>query len=443
VIASPSPAGVTLAVDAPYPSPWRAWSVVLILMATAILSYTDRQVLSLLVDPLKADLGISDFQVSLLLGTAFALVYGVAGIPLGWLADRVSRRNLIAGGLIVWSLGTLACGFSRSFGEIFAGRLFVGLGEAALAPAAMALISDYFPPHRRGAAVGLFLSGIALGVGVSIFIGGAVLNLVETGALSRGALGHLAAWRLVLLLVGAPGLVWVLAIFAIREPRRRAADPIPVAAITSHPPSSLNPWLSAAPVYVVVALASLVDNAVGAWAPSLLIRSFAMAPGQVGLELGLVLAIGYGGGVFVGGLLADRAGARGGWRLKSGVCLAAGLAILPVSLLFSAGSAGAVLTGAPLYFALSGMVTAAGFSALLDIVPATARGLAMAVSFFLNVAVGAGLGPTLVVLAAGHLFPGAGLGPALTLTIAAGYGVAAAAALAVIWTRQGHPRLAQ
>jgi MFS family permease len=406
-------------------------------MATAILSYTDRQVLSLLVDPLKADLGISDVQVSLLLGTAFALIYGVAGVPLGWLADRVSRRNLIAGGLIVWSLATLACGFARTFGEIFAGRLFVGLGEAALAPAAMALISDYFPPQRRGAAVGLFLSGIAVGVGASIFIGGAVLNLVETGLLSRSLLGHVAAWRLVLLLVGGPGLVWVLAIFAIREPPRRAADQAPAPAATPQSPSRLNPWLLAAPVYGVVALASLVDNAVGAWAPSLLIRTFAMAPGQVGLELGLVLAIGYGGGVFVGGLLADRAGARGGWRFKSGVCLAAGLAILPVSFLFSAGSAGAVLIGAPLYFALSGMVTAAGFSALLDIVPAAARGLAMAVSFFLNVAVGAGLGPALVVLAAGCLFPGAGLGPALTLIIAAGYGLVAAAALAVTVTRHG------
>ncbi len=440
--ASPRGAGAALSSDAPYPSPWRAWSVVLILMATAILSYTDRQVLSLLVDPLKADLGISDVQVSLLLGTAFALVYGVAGIPLGWLADRVSRRNLIAAGLGVWSLGTLACGLSQSFAEIFLGRLFVGLGEAALAPAAMALISDYFPPHRRGAAVGLFLSGIAVGVGVSIFIGGAVLNLVQSGLLSGGVFGRLAAWRLVLLWVGAPGLVWILAILAIREPARRAVDPIPPAAVLAPPVPRLNPWILAAPVFAVVALASLVDNAVGAWAPSLLIRTFGMAPGRVGLELGLVLAIGYGGGVFVGGLLADRAGARGGWRLKLGVCLAAGLAILPASMLFSAGSAGAVLVGAPLYFALSGMVTAAGFSALLDRVPATARGLAMAVSFFLNVAVGAGLGPTLVILAADHLFPGTGLGPALALTIAAGYGLTIIAALTVLLPRQGGARLA-
>src|SRR6187402_336812 len=136
-----------------YPSRGRAWTVVAILIATAILSYTDRQVLSLLVDPIRADLGISDTQISLLLGIAFALVYGVAGIPLGYLADRTSRRNLIFAGVLVWSLGTIACGLSHSFSQLFASRIFVGLGEAVLSPAAISLISDYFPPARRGTAV--------------------------------------------------------------------------------------------------------------------------------------------------------------------------------------------------------------------------------------------------------------------------------------------------
>src|ERR1700719_4955091 len=104
-----------------------AWSVVAILIATAVLSYTDQQVLSLLVDPIRGDLGISDTQVSLLLGTAFAVVYGIAGIPLGYLADRISRRNLIFAGVSVWSLGTIACGFSHNFREIFASRIVVGV----------------------------------------------------------------------------------------------------------------------------------------------------------------------------------------------------------------------------------------------------------------------------------------------------------------------------
>ena len=117
------------------------------LIGTAIVSYTDRQVLSLLVDPLRRDLGITDTQVSLLLGTAFAVIYGFAGIPFGLLADRTSRRNLIFFGVIVWSAGTLACGYSHTFGQLFAARIVVGLGESVLSPAAISLISDYFPPR--------------------------------------------------------------------------------------------------------------------------------------------------------------------------------------------------------------------------------------------------------------------------------------------------------
>src|SRR5258708_20766547 len=110
-----------------YPSRPYAWTVVAILIATAVLSYTDRQVLSLLVDPIRSDMGISDTRISLLLGTAFAVIYGIAGIPLGLLADRISRRNLIFTGVSVWSLGTIACAFSHNFSEIFADRIVVWL----------------------------------------------------------------------------------------------------------------------------------------------------------------------------------------------------------------------------------------------------------------------------------------------------------------------------
>ena len=167
-----------------YPRRSYAWYVLAVLIGTAIVSYTDRQVLSLLVDPLRRELGITDTQVSLLLGTAFAVIYGIAGIPFGLLADRISRRNLIFFGVIVWSLGTIGCGYAHTFGQLFAARIVVGLGESVLSPAAISLISDYFPPSRRGAAVGCFLSGIAIGIGSSILIGGGVLNLVETGALA-------------------------------------------------------------------------------------------------------------------------------------------------------------------------------------------------------------------------------------------------------------------
>ena len=420
--------------EADYPRPAYAWTVVAILTATAILSYTDRQVLSLLVDPIRSDLGISDTQISFLLGTAFAVVYGVAGIPLGFLADRTSRRNLIFAGVVIWSLGTLACGVCQSFGELFTARLVVGFGEAVLSPAAISLISDYFPPSRRGTAVGLYLSGIAIGIGISILIGGGVLHLIDGGALASTSLAKLAPWRLVLLVIGAPGLVWALVILLIREPQRRAAEGAPDAAGAGTSAWRSTSWARAVPIYIVVAAASLVDNAVGAWAPTLLIREFGQAPAEVGMRLGLLLAISFGGGALLGGWLADRAGARAGWSGKLVVCLCAGLLILPVSFEINAPHLTAVLFAVPLYFALSGLVTVCGFSAILDAVPNRSRGLAMSVSFFLNVALGASLGPTAVAVASDHLFGGSrsGLGAALALTVAGGYLLAIIALVAAL-----------
>lgn len=413
-----------------YPGRLYAWGVVAILVATAVLSYTDRQVLSLLVDPIRRDLGISDMEVSLLLGTAFAVIYGVAGIPFGWLADRVSRRNLILGGVAVWGIGTLACGYAGSFAELFAARIIVGLGESVLSPAAISLISDYFPPQRRGFAVGSFLSGIAIGQGAAILIGGAALHLVAAGALAATPLAAMAPWRLVLVVIGAPALVWSLAILLIREPVRRRGPEIANQGGTGVVGMLLGPVSS---IFGVVALASLVDNAVGAWAPTLLIRDFHLDAADVGLALGLRLMIGFGGGVLAGGWLSDRAGRGGRWTRKLFVCLGASLLILPVSWMIDAPRVNLILLAVPAYFLLSGAVTACGFSAILDVVPAEQRGLAMALSFFLNVAVGAGLGPTLVAFASAHVFGAqAGLGAPIALTASLGYGLDAVLLIATL-----------
>jgi MFS family permease len=192
-----------------------------------------------------------------------------------------------------------------------------------------------------------------------------------------------------------------------------------------------------------VAAASFVDNAVGAWSPSLLIRSFHQDPGRIGVELGALLTIGFGAGVIAGGFLADRAGARAGLRGKVRAALIVGALILPASLAMNAPSFTVALLSVPLYFALSGAVTSLGFSAILDTVKATERGLAMSVSFFLNVAIGAGLGPTAVALAAAHVFgESAGLGPPLATTVIAGYACAVlAAAVALGWSAKA-PRTA-
>jgi MFS family permease len=355
------------------------------------------------------------------------VVYGFAGVPFGLIADRTSRRNLIFWGVIVWSAGTIGCGYSNTFAELFAARIVVGLGESVLSPAAISLISDYFPPSRRGFAVACFLSGIAIGIGSSILIGGGVLDLVEAGVFSGTSLGALAPWRLVLLLIGVPGLVWAFLIFTIREPARRAAEPTDksLGESLSHSRRVGNLVI---PIYLVVAMASLVDNAVGAWSPTLLIRTFSRDPAAIGLQLGLGLTLGFGGGVLLGGWLSDKMGLKGGWPYKLGVCLAASALIMPIAAAIDSAHFRVVMAAVPLYFAVSGIVTACGFSSILDAVPNHRRGFAMAVSFFLNVALGAGIGPSSVALASAHVFgEAAGLGPAVASVVASGYAIAAGA----------------
>jgi MFS family permease len=300
------------------------------------------------------------------------------------------------------------------------------------------MISDYFPPSRRGMAVGCFLSGIAIGIGASILIGGGVLHLVEVGAMGGTPLASLAPWRMVLLLIGAPGLAWAFVILLIREPVRRFTQ-------TRVTPDAGGATRRAtlyvvAPIYLVVAMASLVDNAVGAWAPSLLIRNFGRDPAQVGVQLGVLLTIAFGGGVLLGGWLSDLVGSHGRWMRKLGVCMVASLLILPVAAALNSSQLVVVMAAVPLYFALSGVVTACGFSAILDAIPNSQRGFAMAVSFFLNVAVGAGLGPTSVALASTQIFgAAAGLGPAIAFTAGLGY-VLAAAALVLAFTSVNHAK---
>ncbi len=421
--------------DPPYPSSRRAWTAVLILFATAVLAYTDRQVMSLLVDPIRHDLHVDDTGMSLLLGLAFAMVYGVAGLPLGVLADRMSRRNLLAAGVAVWSVGTLMCGLAPSFAVLFAARIVVGLGEAVLSPAAISLISDGFPPRQRGAAVGVYFTGIAIGIGGAILIGGEVLAAVRGGLFALTPLAHWAPWRLVFLAIGGPSLLWTGVLLCVREPvRRQDAETVGDAPQASVAAAG---WRAIAPVFLVVAVASLVDNAVGAWAPSLLIRRFAVDPAAVGVQLGVLLMLGYGGGMLAGGALADRFALWRGARGRVELCGLAVLAALPAALALNSPSLPLVLVAVTAYFALSAVVTASGLSAILDGTPNRARGRAMAISFFLNVAIGAGFGPTAVALAGEKIFgPAAGLGPAISFTVVACYGLAGLALIPALRRRR-------
>lgn len=203
------------------PRPVYAWFVVGILVCASLISYIDRQVVAIVVGPMKADLQISDSEVGWLYGI-FAIFYAIAGLPIAWLADRYDRGKLIAAGIFIWSLLTMACGFTRTFGQVILARIGVGVGEAVLVPSANSLISDYFARERVPLAISVFQSGSVLGSAIAFLVGGWLLGVVERAeAPLLPFLAGLAPWQQVFVYVGAPGILLVPLILLIREPLRR------------------------------------------------------------------------------------------------------------------------------------------------------------------------------------------------------------------------------
>ena len=165
--------------EAPWPNPLYAWFVVGVLMLAYMNSFIDRQILSLLVEPIRADLGISDTQVSLLAGLAFSIFYTLMGVPLARLADQSNRRNIILVGIGSWSIMTALCGAAQNFWQLFLARIGVGVGEAALSPAAFSMIADYFPKQRLARAISVYSMGVYFGAGLALMIGGVVIKMVS------------------------------------------------------------------------------------------------------------------------------------------------------------------------------------------------------------------------------------------------------------------------
>lgn len=198
-----------------------AWYMVILLTVAYIFSFIDRYILGLLVEPIKADLQLSDTQMGVLLGPAFAVLYSTAGLPLGWLADRYRRTWILSAGVALWSLATAASALARNFSQLFLARVGVGIGEAALGPCALSMISDSFPPEKRGRPVAFYTAAQSIGAGLAALGGMAVLawaNSVEQ--ISLPLFGHLAAWQFTFVVVGLPGLLIAMLLLTSREPLR-------------------------------------------------------------------------------------------------------------------------------------------------------------------------------------------------------------------------------
>ncbi len=206
-------------------APLKAWAVLVLLMVASIVSFVDRQVVAIVVEPMKVDLAISDTEVGWLYGV-FAVFYAVAAWPIAYLADSRSRKHIIAAGIFFWSVMTIACGLSRHFWQVFLARIGVGVGEASLGPATVSMVADLFPRHQVPLALSVFQTAAVMGSGLAFIIGGVVLSLVQAAEpLTIPGFGELAPWQQTFVYVGVPGLFLAVAFLFLREPKRSAPPP--------------------------------------------------------------------------------------------------------------------------------------------------------------------------------------------------------------------------
>ncbi|WP_420464599.1 spinster family MFS transporter [Panacagrimonas sp.] len=411
---------------APYPARPYAWTVVGLLTAAYVLSFIDRQILSLLVGPVRADLGISDTQMSLLMGFSFALFYTVCGIPLGRLADSWSRRWIVTLGVMFWSAATAACGMAQYYWQLFLGRIGVGIGEAALSPSAYSLIADYFPPDRRATAISVYGMGIFIGAGLAYILGGLIVGFAaERGEVVLPLVGATRPWQLVFYVLGAVGLLFAWGLLLIREPVRRGASQasIPLAEVLRTLGQHRRTVLLHNLGFAMVALASYSANA---WLPSVWQRVHGWPIRDVGLIYGSVVAVFGAIGIVFGGALADRWKSRGitDATLRVGAIAAGCGALLAMSVALMPSGAALAWMVVPMTFFFS-MPFGVSASAIQDLMPNRMRGQTSAIYLFVVNLVGLGIGPTAVALLTDYVFADDRLvGWSLGIVMAAAQGLA-------------------
>jgi MFS family permease len=390
-------------------SPRANWALFVLLLAY-ILSFIDRNVMAILVGPIRESFEISDFQYGLLHGLAFTLFYTVLGLPIGRLADRHSRRAIVGVGVLGWSVMTCACGVVSSFGGLFVARMGVGVGEAALSPPAHSLLSDLFPSKLLPRAMSIFTLGITIGGGMAYMIGGWVLGAVDEATLSLPWLGSLAPWQLTFILVGLPGFLVGALVWTIREPKRQGrgradGEGAPVAEVLQYFRQHARLYGS---ILGSVSMLSVLGYGTITWYVEMLIRNFGAEARVVGPKFGWIFVIAGSSGAIVGGLVAERLGRKHLDANLRVVVIAASLWIVPgvVGPLLPT-ERGALWMAVPILFLMSSYFGPA-IAALQTATPNEMRALASALLLFSANLFGLGLGPPLVGALTTHVLGGDG-----------------------------------
>lgn len=363
------------------------WTVLVMLTLVYTFNFIDRQILVILQEPIKADLGLSDAQLGLLTGFSFALVYVTAGIPIAWLADRANRRNIVAASLAFWSLMTAMSGLVQNYGQLLVARLGVGVGEAGGTPPAHSMISDYFPPSSRGTALSFYSMGIYIGV---LF-----------GFAAGGWIAENFGWRNAFFVIGIPGILYAFAVlWVVKEPKRGHFDPAGAGAPAQSSLSETMAGLRRRPTFwylsVGCAFSAFISYGNGNFMPSFLMRNHGLSLTEVGVILGLISGLSGATGTFLGGYMADRLATRD-MRWYLWIPILGGLsAMIPAYY---------TLLGENTTFIVAAMIPSQILSALYlgpciatchNLVSPGMRAMASAILYFVLNLIGLGLGPLTV-----------------------------------------------
>ncbi|WP_153101094.1 spinster family MFS transporter [Paraburkholderia hayleyella] len=400
------------------------WYVVVVCMLAYVFSFIDRQVLALMIEPIKHDLHLTETQFSLLHGFAFSLFYAVMGMPIAYLADRFARPRIIASGIALWSLATATCGLSQSFMQMFMSRMGVGIGEAALSPGTYSMLADLFPRSKLGRAVGIYSLGSFIGGGIAFLLGGYVIaRLKHTSALTLPLIGEMQAWQITFFIVGLPGLlIALLFLLTVRDPTRKGLTrdstgrvrQVSLAAslrfVALHRKTFFCHYLGFS--FYAMTLYCLMS-----WSPAFYMRHFGLSPVAAGYTLGTVMLVANTAGVFCGGWLSD-------WLLSRGhvdapmraACIGAVCMLVPAIMFAQPASLNASLVwlAGAMFFASFPLATSA--IAVQMLAPNQIRAQISALFLLVSNLIGLGLGTTLVALITDQVF-GSPLAVGASMTI--------------------------
>jgi MFS family permease len=415
------------------------WYVVVLLTLIYTVSFIDRQILALMIGPIRRDFGISDTQVSLLIGLAFALFYTFLGIPIARLADRHSRRLIIAVGVLVWCLTTAACGVSHNYGQLFLARVGVGVGEAALGPSALSMISDYFPQERRGRAISFYTMGISLGSALAMIVGGKlVANALQAPPVTMPVFGQLYGWQPIFFMVGLPGIVLALIMLTVAEPARREKFRFVAAHASSHGSQSVasdvpmladqraaasasqdadHPSLATVAHFIAqrwrlygshflgMSVAATLSYGFFAWIPQTFVRTWGWNIAQVGFAYGCIVAVSGVASIFLVTGLANWLTARGSRDLYMRVALYC-VVLAVIGAVFTPVAPHPYIALLMLFPATVGTMaaTAAGLTGLMVVTPNQMRAQASALYYLVVNLIGLTAGPTGIALFTDHVF---------------------------------------